>query len=793
VDAASGELVRAVPERDTVRVAYGAGALWSISSTGELTRIDPATREEVARLGLGVTPSGLAVGDGSVWVADRNSPTLLRIDPSVNEVVDRPTLPMRGVVTDLTGEVAVGAGSVWVGHGAFNPGAFVERLDAETGRSQHRFAILGGDADHLAFGDGALWVASTPSGQLRKIDPHTDHVVFVRTLQSALCCVAAGGGYAWAATNPEGKVWKVAADGSIQGTINLGSPVASLTYANGAVWAALGEKGSFVRIDAITDETRAYDLGNSVTSVDVRGGLAAAGVQHSIEDVTGDLSGNVVWVGRKGHALFESGAPVEPAFAEPTWDAPQAMFHYMTCARLLNYPDAEGDAGRTLVPEVAEDFPTVSDGGRTFTFRIRKGFRFSPPSNEQVTPESFRHALERAVKITKLFGDDLRPPLDNVVGAQDYYAGKARHISGVSALDDELVMRFREPEPDLPWLVAASFCAVPVTTPVVKGGLEEPVPSAGPYYLATLTPSLAVLRRNPNYGGTRPQHLDALVIEFNVPTAEAAARIENGTLDYFFESQQATLTPDTQAARAARSRYRVTPSNRIQYFAFNVDRPLFADVRLRRAVQVALDRRALVEASPSGTTALPATRLLHPSILGYDEKQLYSLRSDLRTARRLAAGHTGRAVVCCAYVGDAQYAAAFNRALRRQLAAIGLRMTMLTASQRDSEAEASAKERRSDLIWRGLNEHTADPAEYLKDLILPPAEAKELSRVQKLLSPEREHAALALARTLERESLFAVYEMDGWPELLSRRLGCVVHQPEYSGIDLAALCLRGVD
>ena len=330
----------------------------------ELTRIDPATGEEVARLGLGVTPSGLAVGDGGVWVVDRNSPTLLRIDGSVNEVVDRPTLPMRGVVTDLTGEVAVGAGSVWVGHGAFNPGAFVERLDAETGRSQHRFAILGGDADHLAFGDGALWVASTPSGQLRKIDRQTDHVVFVRMLQSALCCVAAGGGYAWAATNPEGKVWKVAADGSIQGTINLGSPVASLTYANGGLWAALGEKGSFVRIDATTDETRAYDLGNSVTSVDVRDGLAAAGVQHSIEDVTGDLSGNVVWVGRKGHALFESGAPVEPAFAEPTWDAPQAMFHYMTCARLLNYPDAEGDAGRTLVPEVAEDLPrSRTEGG----------------------------------------------------------------------------------------------------------------------------------------------------------------------------------------------------------------------------------------------------------------------------------------------------------------------------------------------------------------------------------------------------------------------------------------------
>ena len=425
-----------------------------------------------------------------------------------------------------------------------------------------------------------------------------------------------------------------------------------------------------------------------------------------------------------------------------------------------------------------------------FTFRIRKGFRFSPPSNEEVTAESFRHGLERAVKITKLFGDDLRPPLDNVVGAQDYYAGKALHISGVSARDDELVLRLpraragpavargrlvlrrsgqdacrqRRPRGARPlrWAVLPRYAHPFTRGPSAEPELRRAAPAA------------------PRCARDRVQRA----------TAEAATRIENGTLDYFFESQQATLTPDTQAARAARSRYRVTPSNRIQYFAFNVDRPLFADVRMRRAVQVALDRRALVEASPSGTTALPATRLLHASILGYDEKQLYPLRSDLPTARRLAAGHTGRVVVCCTYVGDAQYAAAFNQALRQQLSAIGLRMTMLTASQRDSEAEASAKNERSDLIWGGLNEHTADPAEYLKDLILPPAEAKELSRVQTLLSPEREHAALALASRIERESLFAVYEMDGWPELVSRRLGCVVHQPEYAGVDLAALCLK---
>jgi DNA-binding SARP family transcriptional activator/ABC-type transport system substrate-binding protein len=788
---ATGKVRREVPVRDTTWVRFGNGALWSVSADGELTRLDATTGKEVARLGLGIEPAGLAVGAGSVWLTDRHSPTVYRIDPTVNQRVAPVTLPMKDVVTDLTGEVAVGAGSVWVGHGGFNPGAWVERLDPATGRLQKRFSILAGDVDHLAFGDGALWVASTPSGELRKIDPRSNHVVFMRPLQADLCCVAAGGGYVWAATNPEGKVWKVASNGSVLGTIDLHAPIAQLTYADGALWAALGDEGTVVRVDATTDATRAYNLGHSVTSVDARDGLLAAGVRQSIEDVTGDLSGDVVWVGRKGSALFDSGAPVEPAFTSPTWDGPMEMFHYLTCARLLNYPDVGGQAGTRLVPDVAEDFPEVSNGGRTFTFTIRKGFRFSPPSDEEVTAESFRRAIERAVKLTKLFGDPLSPPLSNIVGAQGYYDGKTLHVSGISADRDEFVLRFRRPEPDLPWLAQLS-CAVPVDTPVVKFGLKEPVPSAGPYYLATLTHSLAVLRRNPHYGGSRPQHLDAIVVKLNVPPSTASTEIENGTLDYFLESQQTTITPDTAAARAAGPRYRLTPSTipSVHFYAFNYERPLFASLRMRRAVQYALDRRALVDASPSGSSAIPATRLLSSGVPGFDSRPLYPLGSDLRTARRLAAGHHGPVFVS-AWEDPAGYTNAFNNALREQLAAIGLRMAIVPISQKDSETQALAKFRRSDLIWGGIGADTADPADYLKELSLPPKEAKELRRIQTLFSPERERAALALARKLDRESLFAVFERDAIPELWSRRLGCIVHQPEYAGIDLAALCIRG--
>ena len=41
--------------------------------------------------------------------------------------------------------------------------------------------------------------------------------------------------------------------------------------------------------------------------------------------------------------------------------------------------------------------PAVTDGGRMYTFRVRKGYRFSPPSNEPVTAETFRYSIERAL------------------------------------------------------------------------------------------------------------------------------------------------------------------------------------------------------------------------------------------------------------------------------------------------------------------------------------------------------------------------------------------------------------
>ncbi len=264
--------------------------------------------------------------------------------------------------------------------------------------------------------------------------------------------------------------------------------------------------------------------------------------------------------------------------------------------------------------------------------------------------------------------DTLPPTLANIIGAEAYHAGKAEHISGITARDDELIIRLKKPAPELPWF-AALTCAVPLDTAIVPGGIKTPVPSAGPYYLAALTDSFAVLKRNPNYGGSRPQHLDAIVFKLNVPPAEAVTEIENGTLDYFLESQNPTLAPNTAAARAAGQRYRVTPdgSTSTHFLYFNTARPLFADIRMRRAVQYAIDRTALAKID-----GLPATRLYSPKSPGFDNAPLYPLRPDLRTARRLAGGRKASAVLMAFDPTGDPSAEAFVQGVRDQLAAIGI-------------------------------------------------------------------------------------------------------------------------
>ena len=289
---------------------------------------------------------------------------------------------------------------------------------------------------------------------------------------------------------------------------------------------------------------------------------------------------------------------------DPALTPGSAQVPYATCAMLLNYPDEPFPAGARLQPEVAAAMPTVSDGGRTYTFRVRPGFRFSPPSNEPVTADAFRRAIERGLHPrTESYATVIHGRL---VGARRITRGRAKRVSGVTARGDTLTIRLTAPSATLPARIASPlFCAVPPATPITAPA-PSAIPMAGPYYIASYVPERhLLLRRNPNYGGQRPRGMREIDIDLDVslhargdarskpaaPTTPAASR---STVS---PRSNGDHGPDSAAAQAGRQRYFSGPAPVTALFVMNTRRPLFAGTRMRRAVNFALDRRALARRS----------------------------------------------------------------------------------------------------------------------------------------------------------------------------------------------------
>src|SRR5215211_658047 len=141
------------------RLAAAEDAVWVLTpADNRVVRIDPATNQVVATIGVGRAPSGLAVGAGGVWVSRRSDGAVVRIDPATNRVVA--TIP----VGRAQGALTVADGVVWVAlpeHG-------LGRIDPAGNRSTVVRAP-GCCAGELAAGEGALWVANRRDGSLVRV------------------------------------------------------------------------------------------------------------------------------------------------------------------------------------------------------------------------------------------------------------------------------------------------------------------------------------------------------------------------------------------------------------------------------------------------------------------------------------------------------------------------------------------------------------------------------------------------------------------------------------------------
>ena len=362
-------------------------------------------------------------------------------------------------------------------------------------------------------------------------------------------------------------------------------------------------------------------------------------------------------------------AQIDPqlAYTSTAWS-----LEYATAAKLFNYPDRAGRPGTVLRPEVASGY-RVSRDGRTYTFTLRRGFRFSDGS--PVTAKSFGYAIDRAAN--HALATPAAPFItDLVVGARAVNEGHAVHVRGVVAKGYRLVIHLTRRDPTLLTKLALPFFqATSDKLSLTKEKLSG-YPSAGPYAFATNVPdTVTQLRRNVYYRGSRPHRLDGVDVRWNLSQQDGYQQVVAGALD------EGPL-PDAEAQGAVdrygvnRSRFWAEPLNCLGYLAVNTFRPQFShNAALRRALNWAVDRRAALAFVPPYSGS-PWTHLLppgDPASITVRSSQPYAGAPNLGKARRLAAGHIRPGTLTVGYRSSSSSGLAQAQLIRSALTAIGFK------------------------------------------------------------------------------------------------------------------------
>jgi peptide/nickel transport system substrate-binding protein len=276
----------------------------------------------------------------------------------------------------------------------------------------------------------------------------------------------------------------------------------------------------------------------------------------------------------------------------------------------------QGSAGAQLLPALAQSLPIVSDGGKTLTFKLRPGLKYS--DGAPIKASDFLYAWERDIKIPWQAASFLSA---FIKGGMAYASGKAKTISGVSTDDStgtvkvHLVMPF-EPMEDI--FALAGTAPVPPSTPM-KNLAATGTLGDGPYKWGPISPGQTyTLVKNPSFTGvpTVPAgHADKIVFSVNDNLTADAEAVLNNQADVFDPGDTLPSQVLSSVRSTAADRFQPIPTNSTYYFFFAVNKPPFNNPWARKAVLAALDLRALARLD-SGFL-VEDCHLIPPGIVGH--------------------------------------------------------------------------------------------------------------------------------------------------------------------------------
>jgi YVTN family beta-propeller protein len=634
-------------------VAYAAHAAWITDTANNfLLRADSAHRV-IDRIPVGRGPTGVVAGNGEIWVANELDGTVSEVNPGAGAVVGTTQ------VGNGPDAIAFGYGSVWVGNVTDNT---LSRIDPGSGRVA-AIIPLGSAPAALAAGTGGIWVTSADTGRLLLVDPAHDRVSRVFPIGGSPGGVAVGAGSVWigypggtvARLDPvTGHAHMIRAGGTGAKPAMAGTIPAGVVYADGAVWIADSPAGGVVRIDPRTEAVTRIHVGNEPN------GLTAAGhtILATVLPSPASHRGGTLTVMTQFPA---QGLPTDTAVA---WNTYVWQILNMTNDGLVGYRRVSGPAGDVPVSDLATALPVPTDGGRTYTFQLRRGIRYA--TGAPVRPEDFRRALERVFMINHA-ADPGSFFYSDIAGASSceripQHCNLAR---GIVASDRANTVTFHLTAPDPEFLdkLALPFAdAVPAGTPDHQVSAAQ-LPATGPYLTQSFTARNGwILVRNPRFRQWSDQaqpggYPDRIVVRLGVAAGAAVSAAEHGQADLLLTPPPAGSIHEL-ATRYA-SLLHTSPLGATFALFLNTRVWPFSVRAARRAINYAIDRNRMVDLAGGPVTAQPACQILPPSMPGYQPYCPYTINPspagawtapDLARAEKLvrASGTRGASVTLLA-------------------------------------------------------------------------------------------------------------------------------------------------
>ena len=581
-------------------VAASADAIWVANADDQtVSQIDPATNAVVQAIQVGAGPAGIAAGAGAAWVLNALDGTVARIDPKTRTVVW--TVP----VGNRPRAIAYGQDSLWVANAGDNT---LAKVDPRTGNVIRTFGIEPG-ASGLAVGFGSLWVANAQTGGVARIHPGTGAVVGTIHVGNGPRALAVGADAVWVANTLDGTVSRIdPRENTVTAVLDTGPGPTGIAVGGRTVWVA-SEAGRLTRIDGAAKPPRVdktISLGNPADGA----ALSRKSVFVAVRARSATHRGGTLRVdsGRRGLST------IDPSVMYETYSL---AIPGLTNDGLVAFKHVGGSDGSTLVPDLATSLPQPTDKGKAYTFQLRPALRYS--TGRPVHAEDFRRAIERVFRLHSLG----RSSYDGIAGAERCEAApKTCDLSHGIAVDNKarlVTFQLTEPDPDFLSKLAQPFAgAIPAGLPNHDVG-TQPVPATGPYKIARYVPKRQlVFVRNPFFRprpGRPDGYPDRIVWRLDVAAAPSTRAVEKGRADVAYDFVPTELLAEVKTEYASQLHVDPIPGTYFYYFDSRL-RP-FDDVRVRRALNYAVDRNAVIDSASRAEVAAPTCQVLPPNFPGY--------------------------------------------------------------------------------------------------------------------------------------------------------------------------------